>query len=78
MCSGTAQVSNQVFQFFVSSVSLLVRVIMVDKNKAAVCCLLATSAIMFSEKVKRKRKMWNKKWHLKSDAHLLNELLDVP
>jgi len=57
---------------------------MVDKNKAIVCCLLATSAIMLSEKKKRKRKMWSEKWYLKrnisSDAHLLNELLetDVP
>ena len=56
---------------------LLVRVIMVDKNKAVVCCLPATSAIMLSEKKKRKRKMWNKKWYLKRnilyDAQLLNE-----
>jgi hypothetical protein len=57
---------------------------MVDKNKTAVCCLLATSAIMLSEKKKRKRKMWSKKRYLKRkiscDAHLLNELLetDVP
>jgi hypothetical protein len=57
---------------------------MVDKNKAVVCCLLATSAIMLSEKKKIKRKMWSKKWYLKRniscDAHLLNELLetDVP
>ena len=64
---------------------LLVRVTMVDKNRAVVCCLLATSAIMLSEKKKRKRKMWSKKWYLKRnniscDAHLLNELLetDVP
>jgi hypothetical protein len=84
MFSGTAQVSNQVFQFFVSSACLLVRVIMVDKNEAVVCCLLATLAIMLSAKKKRKRKMWSKKWHLKrnvsSDAHLMNELLqtDVP
>jgi hypothetical protein len=62
---------------------LLVRVTMVDKNKVAVCCLLATSTIMLSEK-KRKRKIWSKKWYLKMsiscDAHLLNELLetDVP
>ena len=68
----------------VCSVYLLVRVTMVDKNKAVVCCLLATSAIMFSEKKKRKRKMWSKKWYLKRniscDVHLLNELLesDVP
>jgi len=70
--------------FFVSSVCLLVRVTMVDKNKAVVCCLLATSAIMLSEKKKRKSKMWSKKLYLKKnilcDAHLLNELLekDVP
>ena len=63
---------------------LLVRVTMVDKNKAVVCCLLATSAVMLSEKKKRKRKMWGKKWYLEKniscDAHLLNELLetDVP
>jgi len=65
-------------------VCLLVRVTMVHKNKAVVCCLLATSAIMLSEKGKRKRKMWSKKWYLKRniscDDHLLNELLetDVP
>jgi hypothetical protein len=56
-----------------------VRVTVVDKNKAVFCCLLATSAIMLSEKKKRKRKMWSKKWHLKRniscDAHLLHELL---
>jgi hypothetical protein len=57
---------------------------MVDKKKAVVCCLLATSDIMLSEKKKTKHKMWSKKWYLKSniscDAHLLNELLetDVP
>jgi hypothetical protein len=56
----------------------------VDENKAVVWCLLATSAIMLSEKNKRKRKMWSKKWYLKRniscDADLLNELLekDVP
>jgi hypothetical protein len=38
---------------------------MVDKNKAVVCCLLATSAIMLSENKKRKRKLWSKKWYLK-------------
>jgi len=66
---------------FVSSVCLLVRVTMVDKNRAVVCCLLATSAIMLSEKKKRKRKMWSKKWYLKRniscDTHLLNELLET-
>jgi len=57
---------------------------MVDKNKAVVCCLLATSAIMLFEKKKRKCKMWSKKWYLKRNmscnAYLLNELLemDVP
>jgi hypothetical protein len=56
---------------------------MVDKKKAVVCSLLATSAIMLSEK-KKKRKMWSKKWYLKRniscDVQLLNELLemDVP
>jgi len=81
MFSGTAQVSRQVCQFFWS---LLVRVTVVDKNKAVVCCLLATSAIMLYAKKKRKRKMWSKKWYLKwnisCDVHLLNELLetDVP
>jgi hypothetical protein len=57
---------------------------MVDKNKAVVCCLLATSAIMLSKNKRRKHKMWSKKWYLKRniscDAHLLIELLetDVP
>ena len=39
MFSGTARFSHQVCQFFfiVSSVCLLVRVTMVDKNKAVVC-----------------------------------------
>jgi len=65
-------------------VCLLVRVTMVNKNKVVVYCLLATSAIMLSEKKKRKRKVWSKKWYLKRnisfDAHLLNELIetDVP
>jgi hypothetical protein len=82
MFSGTAQVSHQVLQFFfVSSVCLLVRVTMVDKNKTVVCCLRATSAIMLPEKKKRKRKMLSKKWYLKRniscDAHLLNELLET-
>jgi hypothetical protein len=82
MFSGTAQVSHQVFQFFfVSSVCLLVRVTMVDKNKAVVCSLLTTSAVTLSEKKKRKRKMWSKKWYLKRniscDTYLLNELLET-
>jgi len=62
-------------------VCLLVRVTMVDNNKAVVCCLLATSVIMLSEKKKRNRKMWSKKLYLKRnisfDAHLLNELLET-
>jgi hypothetical protein len=49
MFSGTAQVSHQVCQFF-SSVCLLVRVTLVNKNKAVVYCLLSTSAIKLSEK----------------------------
>jgi hypothetical protein len=80
MFSGTAQVSHQIFQFFLSSMCLFVRVTMADKNKAVFCCMLATSAIMLSEKKKRKRKMWSTKWYFKSniscDAHLLNELLE--
>jgi hypothetical protein len=67
--------------FFVSSICPVVRVTMVDKNKAVVCCLLATSAIILSEKKKRKRKTWSKKWYLERniscDAHLLNELLET-
>jgi len=65
-------------------VRLLVRVTVVNKNKAVVCCLLVTPSIMLSEKKKRKSKMWGKKWYLKRniscDAHVLNELLetDVP
>jgi hypothetical protein len=54
---------------------------MVDKNKAVVCCLLATSAIILSEKRKRLRKIWSKKWYLKRniscDAHPLNELVET-
>jgi len=54
---------------------------MVDKNKAVFCSLLATSAMLLSDKEKRKRKMWSKKWYLKRniscDAHLLNELLET-
>ena len=63
---------------------LLVRVTILDRNKAVVCWLPATSAIILSEKEKRKGKMCSKKWYLKRnmscDAHLLNELLetDVP
>jgi len=65
-------------------VCLFARVTMVDKNKAVVCCLPVTSAVMLSEKKKRERKMWSKKWYLERniscDVHLLNELLetDVP
>jgi hypothetical protein len=81
MFSGIAQVSHQVWQFFVSSVCLLVHVTVVDKNKSVVCCLLATSAKMLSGKKKIKRKMWSKKWYLKMniscDGHLLNELLEM-
>jgi hypothetical protein len=75
MFCGTAQVSHQVFQSFgqffvslVSSVCLLVHVTLVDKNKAVIGCLLATSAIILSEKKKRKRKMWSKKWYLERNV----------
>ena len=81
MFSGTAQVFRQVCRIFVISVCLIVRLKMVDKNKAVVCCLLATSAIMLSEKKKRNRKKWSKKWYLKRniscDVHQLNELLEI-
>ena len=60
---------------------LVVRVTVVDKTMPFVCCLLATSAIMLSEKKKRERKMYSKKWYLKWNiscyAHLLNELLET-
>jgi hypothetical protein len=56
-------------------------VTVVDKNKAVVFCFLATSAIMLSEKKKRKSKIWSRKWYLKRnvscDARLLNELLET-
>jgi hypothetical protein len=58
-----------------------VRVTVVDKNKAVVCCFLVTSAIMLSERKKRKRKRWSKKRYLKGNisyvATPLNELLDT-
>jgi len=60
---------------------LLVRVTMVDKNKTVVCYLLATSAIMLSEKMIRNRKIWSKVWYFKRnitcDVYLLNELLET-
>jgi predicted nucleic acid-binding Zn ribbon protein len=62
----------------------LLHVTMVDKTRAVVCCLLATSAVMLSEKKKRKCKRCSKKWYLERniscDADLVNELLetDVP
>jgi hypothetical protein len=60
---------------------LLVRATVVGKNKAVVCCLLATSVIMLSGKEKIKRKMCSKKWFLERniscDVHLLNELLET-
>jgi hypothetical protein len=61
--------------FLVCSVCFLVRVTMVDKNKAVVSCLLATSVIMLSERKKRKLKMWSKKWclerNISCDADLM-------
>jgi hypothetical protein len=42
MFSGTTQFPIRFVSFFVSSVCLLVRVTVVDKNKAVVCCLLTT------------------------------------
>jgi len=69
---------------FLSVLWVFLYVAMVDKNKAVVCCFLATSAIMLTETRKRKCKMCSKKWHLKRniscDVQRLNELLetDVP
>jgi predicted nucleic acid-binding Zn ribbon protein len=58
-----------------------VRVTVVDKNRAVVCCLLATSGIMLSEKKKRKCKLCSKKWYLERDiscgVHLLNGLVET-
>jgi hypothetical protein len=55
-------------------------VTMADKNKAVVCCLLATSAITLSEKKESKREMRSKNLYLKRniscDAHLLIKLLE--
>ena len=48
---------------------------------AVVYCLLATSAIMLSEKKKLKGKVCCKKWYLKRNiscyAYVLNELLET-
>jgi hypothetical protein len=81
MFSGTAQVSHQVCQFFGQFCGSSLHVTMVDKNKAVVSPLLATSAIMLSEKKKRKRKMCSKKWYLERniscDVHRLNGLLEM-
>jgi hypothetical protein len=56
-------------------------VTVVDKSKAVICRLLATSVIMLSEKKKRKRKMWSKKWYLERDiscdVHLMNGLIET-
>jgi hypothetical protein len=56
-------------------------VTVVDKNKAVVCCLLATSAIMLSEMKKRKCKMCSKKWYLERDiscgVQLVNGLIET-
>jgi len=60
---------------FVSSVCLLVRVTMMDKNKTVVCSLLTTSAIMLSEKKKRSVKCGVRSGIC--DAHLLNKLLEM-
>ena len=85
MFSSTAQVSPSGLSVFWSVLSVFLCVwLWWIKSKAVVCCLLATSTIILSEKKTRKRKMWSKKWHLKRNiscgAHLLNKSLetDVP
>jgi hypothetical protein len=57
MFSGTAHGSHQVCQFFLSVLCVFFCVRLVDKHTAVVCCLLATSAIMLSEKKKGNRKI---------------------
>jgi hypothetical protein len=56
-------------------------VTVVDKNRAVVCCLLATSVIMLFEMKKRKCKMCSKKWYLERDiscdVHLMNGLIET-
>jgi hypothetical protein len=49
---------------------------MVDKNKAVVCCLIASLATMLSEKKKCSKK-WYLERDLSCDVHLLNELLET-
>jgi hypothetical protein len=61
MFSGTAQVSYQVSQFFLSVLYLLVRMTVVDKNKAVVCC--------YPKRRKKKPKMWSKSDILKGIYH---------
>jgi NADH:ubiquinone oxidoreductase subunit 4 (subunit M) len=61
MFCGTAQVFRSGLSVFLlilcaflrNSVCLLARVTMEDKNKAVVCCFLATSAIMLPGKEKK-------------------------
>ena len=57
--------------FFVISVCLLVRVTVVDKNKAVVCCLLATSTIMLSENKKNSVKCGVRSGILKGIYHAM-------
>ena len=78
MFSGTTQVSRQVCHFFCQ---LCVSSCACDYGGLKQGCrLLFASHIghKLSEKKKRKRKIWSKKWYLKRniscDAHLLNEL----
>jgi hypothetical protein len=81
MFAGIAQVFHQVCQFFIQFCVSYCACSVVDTNKAVLCCLLATSAIMLSGNKIRKRKMWSKNKYLKRntscDAHLLNELLET-
>ena len=82
---GITQLSHHLCHFFLSILCVFLCVwLWWIQTRFLVCCLLATSAIMLSEKKKIKCKMCSKKWHLKSniscDAPPLNELLetDVP
>ena len=51
---------------------------MVDKNKAAVCCLLTTSAIMLSEKMKESVKCGVRSGIHSADEHRMIIPFQIP
>jgi len=73
MFSGTAHVSLQVSQFSVSSVCLLVRVTMVDKNKAVVCCGIPwVNCAVLWVKDNWKGQLWDLRYYLSKLRSLLS------